>query len=123
MKRLFFIMASKLGAYATSLGGITSADFQVNAPGVGEVNFQWDMDRDDSSPHFGKLTGLTMAVQHAPEAGSAYEVLVRLEDGDGNCLGGATGTISGSDTTAALCFGDELDPKQIEYAIVVIDEG
>ena len=136
MKKLFLalviggIMASTMGAYAASLGGTTSAeaigssgDVEVNAPGVGDVNFEWDMDRDNTSPHFGKLTGLTLVVQNAPGVGSAYDVLVRLEDGDGDLIGGATGTISGSDTTAALSFGDELDPKQIENAIVVIDEG
>ena len=136
MKKLFLalliggIMASTMGAYAASLGGTTSAegigssgDIQVNAPGVGNVNFEWDMDRDNSSQHFGKLTGLTLSVQNAPGVGYAYDVLVRLEDGSGNLLGGATGTIADTATSAALSFGDELDPKEIVNAIVVIDEG
>jgi len=136
MKKLFLalliggIMVSTMGAYAASLGGTTSAesigssgDVQVNAPGVGNVNFEWDMDRDNSSPHFGKLTGLTLSVQNAPGVGSAYDVLVRLEDGDGDLIGGATGTIADAATSAALSFGDELDPNDIENAIVVIDEG
>ena len=124
------IMAATMGAYAASLGGTTSAesigssgDIQVNAPGVGNVSFEWELDRDNSSQHFGKVTGLTLAVQNAPGVGSAYDVLVRLEDGNGNLLGGATGTISDAATSAALSFGDELDPKEIENAIVVIDEG
>ena len=136
MKKLFLaliigsIMMATVGAYAASLGGTTSAegigtsgDIQVNAPGVGDVSFEWDMDRDNTSQHFGKLTGLTLAVQNAPGAGAAYDVLVRLEDGNGNLLGGATGTIAGTATSAALSFGDELDPKDIENAVVVIDEG
>ena len=136
MKKLFLalfigsIMMATVGAYAASLGGTTSAeglgssgDIQVNAPGVGDVSFTWDIDRDNGSQDFGKVTGLTLAVQNAPGTGSAYDVLVRLEDGSGNLLGGATGTIAGSATSAALSFGDELDPKEIENAIVVIDEG
>ena len=136
MKKLFLalliggIMASTMGAYAASLGGTTSAegigssgDIQVNAPGVGDVSFEWDMDRDNSSQHFGKLTGLTLSVQNAPGVGSAYDVLVRLEDGNGNLLGGGTGTIADAATSVALSFGDELDPKEIVNAIVVIDEG
>ena len=79
------IMAATMGAYAASLGGTTSAesigssgDIQVNAPGVGDVSFEWELDRDNSSQHFGKVTGLTLAVQNAPGVGSAYDVLVRL---------------------------------------------
>ena len=124
------IMVATMGAYAASLSGTVTAegvgssgDVQVNAPGVGNVNFEWDMDRDNSSQHFGKLTGLTLSVQNAPGAGNAYDVLVRLEDSSGDLLGGGTGTISGTDTDVALSFGDELDPKDIENAIVVIDEG
>ena len=136
MKKLFLalligsIMMATVGAYAASLGGTTSAeaigssgDIQVNAPGVGNVDLEWEVDRDSSSQDFGKVTGLTLAVQNAPGAGSAYDVLVRLEDGNGDLLGGATGTISNNDTSAALDFDDELDPKDIENAIVVIDEG
>ena len=123
-------MAATMGAYAASLGGTTSAEgigssggIQVNAPGVGNVDFTWDVDRDNTSQHFGKATGLTLSVRNVPGAGSAYDVLVRLEDGSGNLLGGATGTISDGDTSAGLNFGDELDSKDIENAVVVIDEG
>ena len=136
MKKLFLalligaIMVSTVGAYAATLGGTTSAegigssgDIQVNAPGVGDVSFEWDMDRDNSSQHFGKLTGLTLAVQNAPDVGYAYDVLVRLEDSSGDLLGVVTGTIANTDTSVAMSFGDELDPKEIENAIVVIDEG
>jgi len=124
------IMVATMGAYAGSLSGTTTAeglgssgDIQVNAPGVGDVSFTWDIDKVNTSPDFGLVTGLTLAVQNAPGAGSSYDVLVRLEDGSGDLLGGATGTISNNDTTAALSFGDELDPEDIETAIVVIDEG
>lgn len=48
--------------------------------------------------------------------------LVRLEDGSGNLLGGATGTVLNNDTSAVLAFGDELYLEDIENAIVVIDE-
>ena len=136
MEKLFLaliiggIMAATVGAYAATLGGTTSAesigssgDIQVNAPGVGDVSFEWEMDRDNTSPHFGKLTGLTLAVQNAPGVGSAYDVLVRLEDGNSNLVGGATSTISDGDTSTTMSFDDELDPKDIENAIVVIDEG
>ena len=136
MKKLFLaliiggIMAATVGAYAATLGGTTSAesigssgDIQVNAPGVGDVSFEWVMDRDNSSTHFGKLTGLTLAVQNAPGTGSSYDVLVRLEDGNGDLLGGVTGTIAAGANSATMSFGDELDPKDIENAIVVIDEG
>jgi len=95
----------------------------VNAPGVGDVSFEWVMDRDNSSTHFGKLTGLTLAVQNAPGTGSSYDVLVRLEDGNADLLGGVTGTIGAGDNSATMSFGDELDPKDVENAIVVIDEG
>ena len=136
MKKLFLaliigaIMTATVGAYAASLSGNVTAegigssgDIPVSAPGVGDVNFEWDMDRDNSSQHFGKLTGLTLSVQNAPGVGAAYDVLVRLEDSDGDLIGGATGTISGNDTVVALSFGDELDPKGIVNAILVIDEG
>ena len=124
------IMTATVGAYAASLGGTTSVeglgssgDIQVNAPGVGDVDLEWEIDKDSSSQDFGLVTGVTLTVQNAPGGGSSYDVLVRLEDGSGDLLGGATGTISNNDTSAELDFGDELDPEDIENAIVVIDEG
>lgn len=136
IKKLFLatliggLMVATIGAYAATLGGTTTAeglgssgDVQVNAPGVGNVDMTWEIDKSNSSPHFGKVTGLELAVQNAPGAGAAYDVLVRVEDGSGGLLGGATGTISGSDTTVDLDFDDELDPEDIENVIVVVDEG
>jgi len=136
MKKLFLavfigaIMVATMGAYAASLGGTTSAeglgssgDIQVNAPGVGDVSLTWDIDKDSSSQDFGLVTGVTLAVQNAPGGGSAYDVLGRLEDGSGDLIGGATGTITNTDTSEDLDFGDELDPEDIENVIVVIDEG
>ena len=124
------IMMATVGAYAASLGGTTSAeglgssgDIQVNAPGVGDVSLTWEIDKDSSSQDFGLVTGVTLAVQNAPGGGSSYDVLVRLEDGSGDLIGGATGSIANNDTSEDLDFGDELDPEDIENVIVVIDEG
>jgi len=136
MKKLFLatiiggIMVATVGAYAATLGGTNAAEglgstgnIQVNAPGVGDVDLTWDIDKDNSSAGFGRLTGVSMAVQNAPATGQAYDVLVRVEDGAGNLLGGATGTIAAGATSVDLDFGAELDPEDVENAIVVIDEG
>ena len=124
------IMAATVGAYAASLSGTATAenlgstgDITVNASGVGNVDLTWEVETDNSKSNFGSVTGVTLAVQNAPGVGAAFDVLVRIEDGSGGLLGGSTGTISGSETSASLSFGDDLDPKDIENAVVVIDEG
>lgn len=136
IKKLFLatliggLMVATIGAYAASLGGTTTAeglgssgDIQVNAPGVGDVNMVWDIDKSNSSQEFGRVTGLSLAVENAPGTGAAYDVLVRVEGANHTLLGGATGTIAGSATSVDLDFGDDLDPKDIENVIVVVDEG
>lgn len=136
MKRLILatilgtIMIATVGAYAATLGGSNAAenigstgDIQVNAPGVGDVELTWNIDKDNTSPDFGRLTGVTLAVQNAPAVGEAYDVLVRVEDGVGGLLGGATSTIPAGDTIVSMDFGTLLDPEAVENAIVVIDEG
>ena len=136
IKKLFLatliggLMVATIGAYAAALGGTTtvdglgsSGDVQVNAPGVGNVDMTWDIDESNSSSNFGLVTGLSLAVQNAPGAGEAYDILVRVEGANNSLLGGATGTIAGSATSIDLEFGDELDPRDIENVIVVVNEG
>ena len=127
------IMAATVGAYAASISGNAAAqdlgstgDITVNAPGVGNVDLTWEIETDASEDNFGSVTGVTLDVQHAPGGGpngSSYEVLVRVEDDQGDLLGGSTGTISGNETSASLSFDEDLDPEDIENAIVVINEG
>ena len=124
------IMAITVGAYAATLGGTPSAevlgstgDITVNAPGAGDIGVSFVLDTNNSSSHFGKVTGANLSLQNAPGAGVTWDVLLRVEDDDGSLLGGGTSSVSGSDTSASISFGDELDPKDIVNAIVVIDQG
>jgi len=124
------IMAATVGAYAASISGNAAAqdlgstgDITVNAPGVGNVDLTWEIETDASEDNFGSVTGVTLDVQHAPGGSDAYDVLVRVEDDEGGLLGGSTGTISGNETSVDLSFGDDLDPEDIENAIVVVNEG
>ena len=124
------IMAATVGAYAASISGNSAAqdlgstgDITVNAPGVGNVDLTWEIETDASEDNFGSVTGVTLDVQHAPGGSDAYDVLVRVEDDEGGLLGGSTGTISGNETSIDLSFGDDLDPEDIENAIVVVNEG
>ena len=73
--------------------------------------------------HPGNGTGLTVTVQEAPGVGSAYDVPSRLEDSNGDLLGGKTGAIADVDTAAALAFDDKTDPKEIDNPMVIIEEG
>lgn len=124
------IMAATVGAYAASLSGTATAenlgstgDITVNAPGVGDVDVTWELETDNSESNFGSVTGVTVDVENAPGGSDAYNVLVRVEDGSSGLLGGSTGSISGNDTSVSLSFGADIDPEDIENAIVVIDEG
>ena len=123
-------MAATVGAYAASLSGTATAadlgstgDITVNAPGVGDVDLTWDLETDNGEDNFGSVTGVTVDVQHAPGPGASYDVLVRIEDDEGDMLAGSTGTISGTDTSESFSFDDDLDAEDIENAIVVINEG
>ena len=123
-------MAATVGAYAASISGNSAAqelgstgDITVNAPGVGNVELTWEIETDASEGNFGSVTGVTLDVQHAPGGSDSYDVLVRVEDDSGDLLGGSTGTISGNETSVDLSFGDDLDPEDIENAIVVVNEG
>ena len=124
------LMVATVGAYAATLAGTNSAeilgstgDMTVNAPGVGDVAVSWAIDTNNAHAHFGLVTGATVAIDNPPGAGSAYNVLLRVEDGNGDLLGGGTASITGTDTSASISFGDEFDPKDIGNAIVVIDQG
>ncbi len=124
------LMVASIGAYAATLGGTNTAenlgssgDIQVNAPGVGNVDMEWDIDKSNTSEHFGRVDGLELAVQNAPGTGAGYDVLVRVEGDDHELLGGATGTIAGAATSVDLDFGTHMDPEDIENVIVVVDEG
>ena len=136
MKKLFLvllvggIMAATVGAYAATIAGSASAevlgstgDITVNAPGVGDVEVTWVLNTDHTDNDFGTVTGATVDVQNAPGAGVTYDVLLRVEDGSGGLLGGGTDSITGTETSASIDFSDELDPEDIENAIVVIDQG
>lgn len=123
-------MVATVGAYAATISGSASAevlgstgDITVNAPGVGDVEVTWVLNTDNSDDDFGKATGATVDIQNAPGPGKTYNVLLRVEDGSDNLLGGGTGSVTGNDTSASISFGDELDPKAIENAIVVVDQG
>ena len=124
------LMVATVGAYAATLAGTNSAeilgstgDMTVNAPGVGDVAVSWAIETDNTDNDFGRVTGATVDIDNAPGAGNTYNVLLRVEDGNGDLLGGGTASITGTDTSASVSFGDEFDPKDIGNAIVVIDQG
>ena len=119
-------MAVTVGVYAATLSGSASAeilgatgDITVNAPGVGDVSVTWVLNTVNTDDDFGAVTGASVAIQNAPGVGVTYDVLLRVEDGSGNLLGGGTDSIKWTDTATSIDFGDDLDPKAIENAIVV----
>ena len=123
-------MIATIGAYAATLSGTITAEgigssgnIQVNAPDVGDIDISWNIQRGNSNQHFGRVHGLTLTVQNAPGAGSAYDVLVRVEGANHVLLTGAIGHIAGNSTSANMSFGIFLDPNDIENVIVVVDEG
>jgi len=101
----------------------STGDITVSAPGAGDVDISWVLDTDNTSQHFGLVTGATLDVQNAPGGGNAWDVLLRVEDGAGDLMGGGTSSLSGTDVSTSIDFDDELDPEDIENAIVVIDQG
>ena len=123
-------MIATIGAYAATPSGTITAEgigssgnIQVNAPDVGDIDISWNIQRGNSNQHFGRVHGLTLTVQNAPGAGSAYDVLVRVEGANHVLLTGAIGHIAGNSTSANMSFGIFLDPNDIENVIVVVDEG
>ncbi len=124
------LMVATIGAYAATLSGTNTVErigstgnVQVNAPDVGDIDIAWKVHKGSGSQHYGRVNGVTLTVQNPPGAGSAYDVLVRVEGANHVLLTGGTGHIAGNSTSVTMSFSEFLDPNDIKNIIVVVDEG